>query len=81
MSEEVFELGLHHAVKDALLGAAAGVEPLARAARRCVLGGKQSNLDMHARRDRQSLANPKRTLRQKSRIRTALKQAQPVVPA
>jgi hypothetical protein len=32
-------------------------------------------------RDRQRLANPKRTLRQKSRIRTALKQAQPVVPA
>ena len=31
-------------------------------------------------RDRQRLANPKRTLRQKSRIRTALKQAQPVVP-
>ena len=31
-------------------------------------------------RDRQRLANPKRTLRQKSRIQTALKQAQPVVP-
>jgi len=52
--EEAFELGLDHAVEDALLGAATGVEAVARGARRCASGGKLSNLDMHARRDCQS---------------------------
>jgi hypothetical protein len=32
--EEAFELGLHYAAEDALLGTTAGVEGLARAARR-----------------------------------------------
>ena len=38
--EKAFEFGLHHAVEDALLGAAAGVEAFVRAVRRCRAGVK-----------------------------------------
>ena len=66
--EEAFEFGLHHAVEDALLGAAAGVEAVARGARRCALGGKRRNLAMHGRRDCQSRTTREASSRRSPRL-------------
>ena len=60
--EKAFEFGLHHAVEDALLGAAAGVDALARAVRRCASCVMRREFDTHARRATAS-AVPRERLR------------------